>query len=398
MKNSYLWIGNCASDELKEDILKNNGKLLSGFISQTNLFEGIEKSENIVFDSINAIRVVIYPYYKQRHIPEYRWSHKDGAEDVSVAYNNTKYINHISRRNAMEKEAKKWAKKHKDDNVTVIVYSMHTPFMAAAAKVKSIIPTAKIILIVPDLPQFMKLNPSLKRKFLKFVDWQKIKRFMKSIDRYVLYSKHMATFLGLKDGTWEVMEGSFNESDLVNETPLKDDTVIPVMYSGLLDVNYGIPDLLEGFSLIKDERYRLWFTGIGDAKSLIKEYAEKDSRIELFGYLPTRKDLLLKQKQAAMLINVRSPLEKASAYCFPSKIFEYMLSGNPVLSYRIPGIPDEYFNYLVEIPEVSPQSIADTILKIGSLSVEEREKLGYRSKQFVVDNKNNISQAKKILG
>ena len=36
-----------------------------------------------------------------------------------------------------------------------------------------------------------------------------------------------------------------------------------------------------------------------------------------------------------------------------SKIFEYMVSGNPVLSTRIKGIPDEYFDYIIPLDSPS---------------------------------------------
>ena len=59
-------------------------------------------------------------------------------------------------------------------------------------------------------------------------------------------------------------------------------------------------------------------------EAVIKERAVKDGRIKFLGFLPSRKDLLLKQKQATMMINTRKPDEAASAYCFPSKLFEYI--------------------------------------------------------------------------
>ena len=98
-----------------------------------------------------------------------------------------------------------------------------------------------------------------------------------------------------------------------------------------------------------------------------------------------------------MLINTRKPNEEASAYCFPSKLFEYMISGSPVLSFDIKGIPEEYFNYLVKMEEVSPKCIAESIKKVAKLPSDERNTLGENSKKFVIKNKNKNAQAKKIL-
>lgn len=395
MSEKYLWIGVTISEKEREQIVNNGGKILSANVSQNNILDGLFQN-NVVADSINSYRLSAYPVYKQKNIKGDSWS-RNGGKDVSVSYLNYKYLNVYFKTKALEKEATRWAKKHKNEDITVFVYSMHSPFMAAAKAVKKVIPSAKIVLIVPDLPQFMDLGMNKVKKVLKAIDWIKIKGLMKSVDKYVLYSKHMADFLKLKDGCWTVMEGSINENDVIDEIVEKDKDIISVMYSGVCDLRYGIPELLDAFELIKEPNYELWITGSGNAVNLIKERAEKDSRIKFYGFLPSRKDLLLKQKQATMMINTRKPNEKASAYCFPSKLFEYMISGNPVLSFDIPGIPEEYFNYLVKMEEVSPSCIAESIKKVADMPFDERNALGINSKKFVVENKNKNAQAKKIL-
>ena len=130
---------------------------------------------------------------------------------------------------------------------------------------------------------------------------------------------------------------------------------------------------------------------------LINERAKTDSRIKIFGFLPSRLDLLKKQQEATMLISTRDPSEPASKYCFPSKIFEYMVSGNPVISTRIDGIPDEYFEYLVELPDLSAQTISEKIKLIGDMSEQERSALGKDAREFVLSQKNNIEQMKRVL-
>lgn len=392
----YLWIGINFNSEIKDKIINSKGKILSGKVSEDNLLEGMDNI-GIDMDSINSYKFPIYKKSGVKVVERVKWSRNGKSEDVSVQYLNFKYINQLSRTVQLKKEAKNWAKRHKNKQVTVFVYSMHSPFMSAAKEVKKIIPTAKIVVIVLDLPQFMDLGMNKVKKVLKAIDWIKIKSLMKSVDKYILYSKHMAEFLKLKDGYWTVMEGSINENDVLDETVEKNKDIISVMYSGVCDLRYGIPELLDAFELIKEENYELWITGAGNATPLIKERAEKDNRIKFFGFLPSRKDLLLKQKQATMMINTRKPDEKASAYCFPSKLFEYMISGNPVLSFDIKGIPEEYFNYLVKMEDVSPKSIAEAIKKVADMPEEQRIALGESSKSFVIENKNKNAQAKRIL-
>ena len=391
----YLWIGVCLSDEQREFIINGGGKILSANVSQDALLAGFEQN-GICFDSINGHRLPYYPVFPHKVIPEYKWSRNGNSTDVSVGYKNKKYLSHIYKTKSLLHEAKAWANRNKGEDVTIFIYSMHSPFMACASEVKKIIPASKINLIVPDLPQFMDLHMSRIKKVLKALDWRKIKKYMKSVDKYILYSKHMAEFLSLRDGTWMVMEGSFDSSLVVEDAVEKSNEKLPIMYSGVLDTRYGIPELLEAFSSL-DDRFELWFTGTGNAVDLINKCAEKDARIHNFGFLPSRRDLLLKQKEAAMLISTRRPDELASDYCFPSKLFEYMISGNPVLSCRIGGIPDEYFDYLVEMKSTQPNDIKEAVLNVAEMPKDERELRGQKSREFILTEKSNTSQAKKML-
>jgi hypothetical protein len=68
-----------------------------------------------------------------------------------------------------------------------------------------------------------------------------------------------------------------------------------------------------------------------------------------------------------------------------------------VLSFDIEGIPAEYFNYLIKMEEVSPKCIKESILKAAEMEEQIRLELGKKTKAFVLENKNNIAQAKKIL-
>lgn len=392
----YLWIGGCLDDVLKEEILKNNGKIMSSFISQMNIIEGIENNSDIIFDSLNSLRLRAYPQYKKIKIKKYVWHHKNGAIDISVPYLNIKYLAIFLKSITLKKEARKWAKRNKNNDVTVFVFGMHSPFMKAAVKVKKIIPSAKLVLINPDLPQFMDNSQSFIKKMLKKIDWKQIYKMFKKFDKHILYSKHMADFLKISETDWIVMEGSIKESDNLDLIKCANNEKIIVMYSGVIGTMYGILNLIEAVQKLGKD-YELWLFGTGNLEEKVKKVANEDSNIKYFGYCSDRKTLLQYQKNATMLITLINPDEPVSSYCFPSKIFEYMISGNPVISTKINGIPDEYFHHLIPIENTSVDSIAEAIKLIGDMSEEQRVKIGENGKKFIIENKNINVQMKKVL-
>lgn len=391
----YLWIGVSNSKEAKETYISRGGKILSGEIANDALISGFDNN-NIFFDTINSGLIPTYPKYIEKRIERVEWQYENGKKGISVGYINRPYINLICKKKALVKEAKKWAKENKGEDVTVLVFQMHTPFMAAATAVKRIIKNAKIIQIIPDLPQYMDMNMSIFKKMLKKIDWITIKNHMKKVDKYVLYTKHMADFLKLKDGSWTVMEGTYDDSLMADEDIKPIDDKVSIMYSGVLDLRYGIKELLDAFAEMP-ANYELWLTGRGNAVELINERAINDQRIKYLGYLPTRKDLLNKQREATMLISTRDPSEPASTYCFPSKIFEYMVSGNPVLSTRINGIPEEYFDYIIPLDSLDSDYLKREIEKVANMSIDERQAIGEKAKSFILNEKNCNVQTRKII-
>lgn len=392
-----LWIGCLESDEEFMNKVKKGYELASAQVSQQNLVSGLEQVSGLFFDSINGSVLPPYPLYEDRIIAPVTWSHVTGAYDISVGYKNDQYINRINCKNAMLKAADDWIeKRYKQDELIVFVYSMRSAPMAAACRIKKKIDKAKIYLIVSDLPQFMDLGQSRLKAMLKQVDWIFIKKMLKAFDGAILYASKMAEFLKLPDDKWILMEGSFDPGEKMDIDEREKKQSKAIMYSGKLDKEYGIQMLVDAFMQIEEEQIELWLTGGGNAELYIKQCAQKDKRIKFYGFLPTRADVLKKQKEAALLINMRLPSEQASAYCFPSKLFEYMVSAVPVISFKLNGIPEDYLEYLIIVEDETEECLVKTIKKALDMSCEERVSIGKKANAFICSQKSNIAQSKLI--
>jgi hypothetical protein len=73
-----------------------------------------------------------------------------------------------------------------------------------------------------------------------------------------------------------------------------------------------------------------------------------------------------------------------------------MVSGRPVLSCLLAGIPEEYHDYIVALPSATAQEIAKTIQTVVAMPEKDRAAAGLRAKEFILKEKNKFVQAKKI--
>ena len=102
-------------------------------------------------------------------------------------------------------------------------------------------------------------------------------------------------------------------------------------------------------------------------------------------------------RQATVLVNPRPSRQDFTAFSFPSKTLEYLAAGKPVLSTRLPGIPEEYFGYLQPIEDETPEGLAGALTAFRDLSVEERDRLGALGRDFVLAQKTEARQGARLL-
>ena len=74
-----------------------------------------------------------------------------------------------------------------------------------------------------------------------------------------------------------------------------------------------------------------------------------------------------------------------------------MVSGTPILTTKLPGMPKEYYNYIYTIEEDSPKGVADALEAVLTKSREELHQMGMQAQTFVLEKKNHVLQARRIL-
>ena len=214
---------------------------------------------------------------------------------------------------------------------------------------------------------------------------------------YILLTEAMNGYLNHKGRPYVILEGHSDIAmkDRVPSMEKKADKRI-CFYAGGVSRQYGLANLVEGFRMAKPENAVLHIYGPGDYVKELQEIAKEDDSI-FYGGMLLNTEIVEKEQQAALLVNPRPTGEEYVKYSFPSKTMEYMASGTPVLTTVLPGMPLEYHPYVYLLREESAEGIAEMLTQVLKNSDEELFAKGCEARRFVLEEKNNVIQAKKIL-
>lgn len=217
------------------------------------------------------------------------------------------------------------------------------------------------------------------------------------LDGFVFLTEQMNRVVNAFNKPYEVIEGlvDINMAEVENRPEDKPEHDV-IMYAGALREQYGLKNLVEGFLDYPNENARLWIFGAGDYSEAIRRAAQADERILFFG-LAGQKEVVEKEVEATVLVNPRPADREFTQYSFPSKNMEYMVSGTPVLTTKLPGMPGEYYDYVYTIDGSGKQDITEAFQRVFRFSKEELHNKGKEAKSFVLQNKNNFAQAAKII-
>lgn len=147
--------------------------------------------------------------------------------------------------------------------------------------------------------------------------------------------------------------------------------------------------------MIDSSELRLVIYGDGPYAEELKLASIEDSRIEYRG-LASNEVVLEEEINATLLVNPRPTNQDFTKYSFPSKNLEYMLSGTPVLTTNLPGMPKEYKDYVFLFEEETVEGFAKSITEIMNMPRQALLKKGKLAQDFVIREKNKKRQAERI--
>ena len=372
-----------------------NTMTTSGESLMWRIIKGLDYHLDKPVKLLNYLPVQSYPTsYPEPYITRSYFSHVDGSNDINLPFCNIKYIKRLFMGISLNKEIKKWGGINRTEKKVIISYSLSPESTEAMKIAKSINPNIITCAIVADLPEYTILTNTMNLPTKVYLNWMKSQtnKRLEFIDKFVLLTEAMAEKL-VTDQDYIIMEGISTKKQI---NQLESNSTINIIYAGTLNERFGIIHLLNAFMKTKNPQYRLEVCGIGDSEKKILDAKEKDNRIVFYGQLP--QELVLdKLSNASVIVNPRRGLEEFTKYSFPSKNLEALSMGIPLVAYKLPGIPDEYDTFINYPDNESEEALATIIDKIIDDKHEEFSKKAVKAKQWVENEKNNITQSKRIL-
>lgn len=299
-------------------------------------------------------------------------------------------------------ETKREIKKiHKKGSSQVIICDVLTHSLAKAARACGKKYGIPVIGIVTDVPghtsgarrKTLSLVRRIVSDFASYIGEKNISKY----DGYLLLTEAMNEIVNPKNKPYIMLEGhcdSKMESAENNLTAKSSPKV--AMYAGGIHREFGIERLVNAFVKGNFTEWELHIYGDGNYQNDLTELAKNVPSVKYFGVHPNY-EIVKKQLEASLLVNPRLTDAEYVKYSFPSKTMECMVSGTPLLTTKLPGMPDEYYPYVYLFDGETEDEMLETLDRVMHTDAESLHDFGARARLFVLAEKTNLSQAKKLV-
>lgn len=354
MSNCNIYLGFTPSDKLMGTLYELDSRPAVQTVNYgRKVLSVIENQGDVV--NISSAPIQDFPYCKKWFV----FSDKNmGVHDVFVPFINVLGLKQLFRFIGslfillLGKNDKKGS--------VIFLHGVHLPFVLSAVLSKFL--GYKVVLYATDPPGVILSSDGKLRRALKLVDKSIINFLLRRIDGVVVPSQDFIKSYKFKNEIpFEVVPGIMDEdtSTSYKDSDFSKKDHISVCYSGSVYKNNGIENLISSSEFLPSNVY-IHILGGGEDIGIIKDLSDKYDNVSVHGFKSGDEYKKIIESMD-ILVNVRPPAQDFTRYSFPSKLFEYLKLKKPIITTRLPSIPDEIegsFNYFYS---TNPKDIADEI-------------------------------------
>ncbi len=371
---------------------KINGVSIAGNKMQYNVVKELAKYNDVEITCVTIMPYAPYPRDKKIFQKYEREQIFSNVVSHKVSFLNLPIIKQFWQVRSAYRIAKKVIKEMGAD--TLFCFNLFPQIGIPMRKLKKKFSNLDTVCLLADLPiDDNKLRKGFSR-FLRAKMEKSTWKSMQACDRYVCLNKYaMEKYLPNKP--YIVVDGGVDDETIGSAKYVpKVITKRNVVFGGALTEYNGILKLIEAMKLIKSKGVTLDIYGDGYLGKEVEKAAIENDNINYYGKIKNQ-EMLKKQKEAWLLINPRLTSDLISNVTFPSKTFEYMLSGTPVLTTKLNGYSSEYDGKLFYSLDTA-KGLAKAIDDFANTSQSEIVKVTKSAFNFIVEKRSWRKQVEKI--
>jgi glycosyltransferase involved in cell wall biosynthesis len=170
------------------------------------------------------------------------------------------------------------------------------------------------------------------------------------------------------------LDGAIYPASIEHSTPNGCTDKIVFLYSGVLNEWGGVFQLITAFRKLRIDTAELWITGKGDAVA-VRDFAAGDDRIKVLGLLEPEK-LSKVYARADIFVNPRPVSKRGNERNFPSKLFDYLSYGKPVVSTWTAGLSPAYRKLLTVVEPDTQEQMTLKLSEAAAMLSRDDSRLG----------------------
>lgn len=390
MRKKIIFLGYLVSPE---EANLFSGASVAGNKMQWNVIKNLSQMEDVEISCVTIPPLAAFPRDKKLFYKSANKEILQGVMSYRVSFCNLPVIKQFWQIITVYKMAKKIIKEKKPD--IIFCFNLFPQIGVPMRWLKNKFKKMETVCLLADLPIDDNTNRRgisvWLRRFMEKSTWKS----MQLCEKYIVLNEYVIKKY-LPGKPYIVVEGGVSQTDIEKyNMSIKKGNEKNILYCGALTEYNGVLNLIQAMDLMKDIDVFLDIYGGGYLESEVEKAASRNNKIRYYGKV-SNEEVMIKQKEAWLLINPRIIDDPIAQVTFPSKTFEYLLSGTPVLTTKLNGYDKEYIENMYVVENDSAEAINNLVRELVLLPNEILAEKAKNAKSFIKEKKMWKIQASKI--
>jgi glycosyltransferase involved in cell wall biosynthesis len=265
------------------------------------------------------------------------------------------------------RELATWAGEHRDQPRVLVYYNTFLLYglVGRMLRVRHGVSTVPISITLPYR------SPDARRTWSARVQGYLSARLLRRIDKLVVISPFLGEAINPRVRPC-VVRGAVPDAVVADATPRADRASGPrrIVYAGNLSHRYNLDAAVAMLDHLPAGEFELHVYGRGALEAQVRAAAERSPAVHFHGAV-AESAVPAVLRDADLLLALLTPDDYLARYSFPSKLFESLASGTPVLTTALPTLDPAMAEHLVIVESLDPATLALAVREVADRSPEE---------------------------